>query len=87
MNCITGLPRNYGERCYKPPSEPPCIIYQLCSKHDGILVEAKGIKEYCWKKHITKLFERKVRYTQGRLANSVRKEWLFLINNRVIIMI
>lgn len=57
---FSGLPRNFNDDDYIPPKDPPCIIYHLCEKHDGILVEAKGIKEYCWKNHIKKLFEKKV---------------------------
>lgn len=52
-----GLPSNFWDQDYTPPSHPPCIIDHLCKKHDGISVEAKGIKEYSWKIHIKKLFD------------------------------
>lgn len=52
-----GLPENFQDKDYTPPSEVPCIIDHLCRKHDGIPVEAKGIKEYSWKIHIKKLFD------------------------------
>ncbi|MEE6506624.1 hypothetical protein FKM82_007763 [Ascaphus truei] len=42
------------------PEEPPCIISTLCELHDGLTVEAKGIKEHYFKPYISKLFERKI---------------------------
>uniref|UniRef100_A0A1B6EEJ0 Retinoblastoma-like protein 1 n=2 Tax=Clastoptera arizonana TaxID=38151 RepID=A0A1B6EEJ0_9HEMI len=55
-----GLPMGFGNKDYLPPSVPPCVIYHLCESHDGILVEAKGIKEYCFKNHLKKLFDKKI---------------------------
>ncbi|XP_062360747.1 retinoblastoma-like protein 1 isoform X1 [Cinclus cinclus] len=40
--------------------DPPCIIAMLCKLHDGLLVEAKGIKEHYFKPYIAKLFDRKI---------------------------
>ncbi len=42
-------------------TEPPCILDQLCSVHDGIIAEVKSIREHWWKPHIKKFFEKKVR--------------------------
>uniref|UniRef100_A0A8D2LDF1 RB transcriptional corepressor like 1 n=1 Tax=Varanus komodoensis TaxID=61221 RepID=A0A8D2LDF1_VARKO len=39
---------------------PPCIIASLCELHDGLLVEAKGIKEHYFKPYISKLYDRKI---------------------------
>jgi len=47
----------------KASEDPPCIIATLCELHDGLLVEAKGIKEHYFKPYISKLFDRKVRIT------------------------
>lgn len=55
-----GLPQNYNNRDWKPPTEAPCLMDLLCEKHDGLVVEAKTIKEHWWKPHIKRLFERKV---------------------------
>lgn len=44
----------------KASEDPPCIIAMLCELHDGLLVEAKGIKEHYFKPYIAKLFDRKV---------------------------
>uniref|UniRef100_A0A8C8H451 Retinoblastoma-like protein 1 n=1 Tax=Oncorhynchus tshawytscha TaxID=74940 RepID=A0A8C8H451_ONCTS len=40
------------------PDEPPCVIDRLCELHDGLVVEAKGIKEHYFKPYIKRLFER-----------------------------
>uniref|UniRef100_A0A4W3JFV8 Retinoblastoma-like protein 2 n=1 Tax=Callorhinchus milii TaxID=7868 RepID=A0A4W3JFV8_CALMI len=60
-----GLPEDFGNKDYKPPSEPPCIIDDLCSLHDGLELEAKGIKQHYWKPYIRKLFERKILKGKG----------------------
>lgn len=43
-----------------PASSVPCTISQLCREHDGIEVEAKGIKEHYFKDYIRKLHDRSV---------------------------
>lgn len=55
-----GLPENFNSKDWKPPAEAPCLVEMLCQKHDGLVVEAKTIKEHWWKPHIKRLFERKV---------------------------
>jgi hypothetical protein len=54
---FVGLPTNFQEQDYVPPSQAPCIIDHLCKKHEGNPLEAKGIKEYFWKIHVKKLFD------------------------------
>ncbi|XP_019510712.1 PREDICTED: retinoblastoma-like protein 1 [Hipposideros armiger] len=55
-----GLPSDFHTATFRAPEEPPCIIAVLCELHDGLLVEAKGIKEHYFKPYISKLFDRKV---------------------------
>nr|XP_014340716.1 PREDICTED: retinoblastoma-like protein 1 isoform X2 [Latimeria chalumnae] len=55
-----GLPVDFCTAEYGLPEETPCIIDELCALHDGLVVEAKGIKEHYFKPYVTKLFERKV---------------------------
>lgn len=55
-----GLPENYNSRDWKAPAEAPCLMDLLCEKHDGLVVEAKTIKEHWWKPHIKRLFEKKM---------------------------
>lgn len=57
---IIGLPEDFLAKDFKPSSDPPCVIEKLCSLHDGLVLEAKGIKEHFWKPYIRKLCEKKV---------------------------
>lgn len=58
-----GLPVEFHTLEIKASEDPPCIIAMLCELHDGLLVEAKGIKEHYFKPYIAKLFDRKVHLT------------------------
>ncbi|KAM6248480.1 retinoblastoma-like protein 1 isoform 2-T2 [Porphyrio hochstetteri] len=55
-----GLPAEFHMPEIKASEAPPCIIATLCELHDGLLVEAKGIKEHYFKPYISKLFDRKI---------------------------
>ncbi|XP_016158683.1 PREDICTED: retinoblastoma-like protein 1 isoform X2 [Ficedula albicollis] len=55
-----GLPVEFQALGIPGSEEPPCIIALLCELHDGLLVEAKGIKEHYFKPYIAKLFARKI---------------------------
>ncbi|XP_009074312.1 PREDICTED: retinoblastoma-like protein 1, partial [Acanthisitta chloris] len=55
-----GLPVEFHTPEIKASEGPPCIIATLCELHDGLLVEAKGIKEHYFKPYIAKLFDRKI---------------------------
>ncbi|XP_008150558.2 retinoblastoma-like protein 2 isoform X1 [Eptesicus fuscus] len=55
-----GLSEDFHAKDFKPSSDPPCVIEKLCSLHDGLVLEAKGIKEHFWKPYIRKLYEKKL---------------------------
>ncbi|XP_036868822.2 retinoblastoma-like protein 1 isoform X2 [Manis javanica] len=55
-----GLPSDFHTTAFRASEEPPCIIAVLCELHDGLLVEAKGIKEHYFKPYISKLFDKKI---------------------------
>uniref|UniRef100_A0A9L0RP81 RB transcriptional corepressor like 2 n=1 Tax=Equus caballus TaxID=9796 RepID=A0A9L0RP81_HORSE len=55
-----GLSEDFHAKDSKPSSDPPCVIEKLCSLHDGLVLEAKGIKEHFWKPYIRKLYEKKL---------------------------
>ncbi|XP_067292433.1 retinoblastoma-like protein 2 isoform X2 [Pseudorasbora parva] len=55
-----GLPEDFNSKDYKPGPGSLCFIEQLCELHDGLVLEAKGVKEHFWKPFIKKLFERKI---------------------------
>uniref|UniRef100_A0ACB8F659 Retinoblastoma-like protein 1 n=1 Tax=Sphaerodactylus townsendi TaxID=933632 RepID=A0ACB8F659_9SAUR len=55
-----GLPENLHTADFRASEDPPCIIATLCELHDGLLVEAKSIKEHYFKPYISKLFDKKI---------------------------
>ncbi|XP_067324237.1 retinoblastoma-like protein 1 isoform X2 [Anolis sagrei] len=55
-----GLPEDFHKADFRISEGPPCIIATLCELHDGLLVEAKGIKEHYFKPYISKLYDRKI---------------------------
>ena len=57
---ISGLPNGFDSKDFRTPSRVPCVMQLLCEKHEGIVVEAKSIKEHWWKPYIKKLFDKKV---------------------------
>lgn len=59
--CGPGLPEDFSSKDYRPSSGPYCFIEQLCELHDGLVLEAKGVKEHFWKPFIKKLFHKRVR--------------------------
>lgn len=42
--------------------EMPCVMNKLCELHDGLVVEAKGIKEHYFKPYMKTLYEKRVRH-------------------------
>ncbi|XP_059192050.1 retinoblastoma-like protein 2 [Centropristis striata] len=55
-----GLPEDFGSKDYRPSSGPYCFMEQLCELHDGLVLEAKGVKEHFWKPFIKKLFHKRI---------------------------
>ncbi|XP_050999627.1 retinoblastoma-like protein 1 isoform X2 [Acomys russatus] len=55
-----GLPCDFHAADFRAAAEPPCILAVLCDLHDGLTVEAKGIKEHYFKPYIAKLLDKKV---------------------------
>uniref|UniRef100_A0A8C7PC87 Retinoblastoma-like 2 (p130) n=1 Tax=Oncorhynchus mykiss TaxID=8022 RepID=A0A8C7PC87_ONCMY len=55
-----GLPEDFSSKDYKPTAGPYCFIEQLCELHDGLVLEAKGVKEHFWKPFISRLFHKKI---------------------------
>uniref|UniRef100_A0A3Q3F9Y3 Retinoblastoma-like 1 (p107) n=1 Tax=Labrus bergylta TaxID=56723 RepID=A0A3Q3F9Y3_9LABR len=62
-----GLPPLYRADGHVPADElPPCVLERLCELHDGLVVEAKGIKQHYFKPYIQKLFNRQDSLTELR---------------------
>ncbi|XP_072574453.1 retinoblastoma-like protein 2 isoform X1 [Paramormyrops kingsleyae] len=55
-----GLPEDFSAKDFRPGLGSLCFIEQLCQLHDGLVLEAKGVKEHFWKPFIRKLFDKKV---------------------------
>lgn len=55
-----GLPEDFSSKDYRPSTGPHCFIEQLCELHDGLVLEAKGVKEHFWKPFIKKLFHKRI---------------------------
>uniref|UniRef100_UPI0037E87ECD retinoblastoma-like protein 2 isoform X1 n=1 Tax=Semicossyphus pulcher TaxID=241346 RepID=UPI0037E87ECD len=55
-----GLPEDFSSRDFRPSLGPFCFIEQLCELHDGLVLEAKGVKEHFWKPFIKKLFHKRI---------------------------
>lgn len=61
------MPSNWSSPDYVKPTAPICIIDTLCEQVDGVVKEAKWVKEYSWKEAVTKLFDQKI--LQGNETN------------------
>ncbi|XP_029008885.1 retinoblastoma-like protein 2 isoform X2 [Betta splendens] len=57
---FTGLPEDFSSKDFRPSSGPYCFIEQLCELHDGLVLEAKGVKEHFWKPFVKKLFHKRI---------------------------
>ncbi|KAI1899919.1 hypothetical protein AGOR_G00066720, partial [Albula goreensis] len=79
-----GLPKEYLSPDYCPPEETPCFIERLCELHDGLVVEAKGIKEHYFKPYIKKLFERQILKGNEDMLTELLDAPNFLDNNKAI---
>ncbi|XP_041851966.1 retinoblastoma-like protein 2 isoform X2 [Melanotaenia boesemani] len=55
-----GLPEDFSSKDFRPSPGPFCFIEQLCELHDGLVLEAKGVKEHFWKPFIKKLFHKRI---------------------------
>lgn len=58
-----GLPDNFKSADFKlmnPTQQPMCILQVLCNSWDGIVVDAKGIREHWLKPYIKELVEKRV---------------------------
>uniref|UniRef100_A0A672G3C3 Retinoblastoma-like protein 1 n=1 Tax=Salarias fasciatus TaxID=181472 RepID=A0A672G3C3_SALFA len=75
-----------GERHLKlnslPP--PPCVLERLCELHDGLVVEAKGIKQHYFKPYIQKLFDKQILKGNEDHLTEMLDPQNFIDNNKAI---
>uniref|UniRef100_A0A7N6FG05 Retinoblastoma-like 1 (p107) n=1 Tax=Anabas testudineus TaxID=64144 RepID=A0A7N6FG05_ANATE len=70
-----GLPAVYHADGHISPDEPPpCVLERLCEFHDGLVVEAKGIKQHYFKPYIQKLFQRQV-HSHVPYSKAINREY------------
>ncbi|XP_069568786.1 retinoblastoma-like protein 1 [Brachyistius frenatus] len=80
-----GLPAPYRADGHVAPDEPPpCVLERLCELHDGLVVEAKGIKQHYFKPYIQKLFQRQILKGNEDLLTEMLDPQNFIDNNKAI---
>ncbi|KAG7236860.1 hypothetical protein INR49_000164 [Caranx melampygus] len=80
-----GLPALYRADGHISADEPPpCVLERLCELHDGLVVEAKGIKQHYFKPYIQKLFEKQILRGNGELLTELMDPQNFIDNNKAI---
>ncbi|XP_072237583.1 retinoblastoma-like protein 1 [Leuresthes tenuis] len=80
-----GLPPLYRTDGHISPDEPPpCVLERLCELHDGLVVEAKGIKQHYFKPYIKKLFQKQILKGNEELLTEMLDPQNFIDNNKAI---
>uniref|UniRef100_A0A8C1AQV5 Retinoblastoma-like 1 (p107) n=1 Tax=Cyprinus carpio carpio TaxID=630221 RepID=A0A8C1AQV5_CYPCA len=64
--------------------EMPCVIDKLCELHDGLVVEAKDIKEQYFKPYIKTLFEKRILKGDAETLTELLDTPNFQDNNKAI---
>uniref|UniRef100_A0A8D3C1R5 Retinoblastoma-like 1 (p107) n=1 Tax=Scophthalmus maximus TaxID=52904 RepID=A0A8D3C1R5_SCOMX len=80
-----GLPALYRADGHVSADEPPpCVLERLCELHDGLVVEAKGIKQHYFKPYIQKLFQKQILRGSEELLTEMLDPQNFIDNNKAI---
>uniref|UniRef100_A0A3B4Z836 Retinoblastoma-like protein 1 n=1 Tax=Stegastes partitus TaxID=144197 RepID=A0A3B4Z836_9TELE len=80
-----GLPPLYRADGHVSSDEPPpCVLERLCELHDGLVVEAKGIKQHYFKPYIQKLFQKQILKGHEELLTEMLDPQNFIDNNKAI---
>ncbi|XP_034021824.1 retinoblastoma-like protein 1 [Thalassophryne amazonica] len=67
-----------------PDESPPCLLERLCELHDGLVVDAKGIKRHYFRPYIQKLFHRRILRGNEELLTELLDPQNFVENNKAI---
>ncbi|XP_061544320.1 retinoblastoma-like protein 1 [Phycodurus eques] len=62
----------------------PCALERLCELHDGLVVEAKGIKQHYFKPYVRKLFRRQILKGNEDLLTELLDPHNFIDNNKAL---
>ncbi|KAM4613036.1 retinoblastoma-like protein 1 [Polymixia lowei] len=80
-----GLPALYRIDSHVSPDEPPpCVLERLCELHDGLVVEAKGIKQHYFRPYIQRLFQKQILRGNEELLTELLDPQNFIDNNKAI---
>ncbi|XP_070814956.1 retinoblastoma-like protein 1 [Chaetodon trifascialis] len=80
-----GLPALYRADGHVSPDEPPpCVLERLCELHDGLVVEAKGIKQHYFKPYIQKLFQKQILRGSEEHLTELLDPQNFIDNNKAV---
>eukprot|EP00066_Takifugu_rubripes_P022590 XP_011611856.1 PREDICTED: retinoblastoma-like protein 1 isoform X1 [Takifugu rubripes] len=79
-----GLPAAYHADGRTAPQRPPCVLERLCELHDGLVVEAKGIKQHYFKPYIQKLFEKQILKGNEEHLTELLDPQNFIENNKAL---
>ncbi|XP_051932242.1 retinoblastoma-like protein 1 [Hippocampus zosterae] len=62
----------------------PCVLERLCELHDGLVVEAKGIKQHYFRPYIHKLFRKQILKGNEDLLTELLDPHNFIDNNKAL---
>lgn len=81
-----GLPAQYRADVahVSPDKAPPCVLERLCELHDGLVVEAKGIKQHYFKPYIQKLLHKQILRGNEGLLTELLDPHNFIDNNKAL---
>lgn len=79
-----GLPAQYRLDGPILDEPPPCVLERLCELHDGLVVEAKGIKQHYFKPYVQKLFQKGILRGNEDYLTDLLDPHFFIDNNKAI---
>ncbi|XP_037304283.1 retinoblastoma-like protein 1 isoform X1 [Pungitius pungitius] len=79
-----GLPALHPAGGLQSDEPPPCVLERLCELHDGLVVEAKGIKQHYFKPYIQKLYHREILKGNEDHLTELLDPQNFIDNNKAI---
>ncbi|XP_056462535.1 retinoblastoma-like protein 1 [Gadus chalcogrammus] len=80
-----GLPAQRGEGLSSPEKDTtPCVLERLCEQHDGLVMEAKSIKQHYFRPYMHRLFSRQILKGNNDLLTEVLDPQNFIDNNKAI---
>uniref|UniRef100_A0A8C6UHX7 Retinoblastoma-like 1 (p107) n=1 Tax=Neogobius melanostomus TaxID=47308 RepID=A0A8C6UHX7_9GOBI len=63
---------------------PPCVLERLCELHNGLVVEAKGIKQHYFKPYVQKLFQKGILRGNEDYLTDLLDPHFFIDNNKAL---